>query len=229
VVVEEHNRNYINEAFRILRTNIDFVQQHNKGASISMITSIHSGSGKTFITANIAKSMAIKGSRVLVIDFDMRKATLSNIVSPQKHGVANFLNGEYQNVDQLIIKGELYKNLDVLPVGTIPPNPAELLLRPSLQELFDQLRPQYDYIFLDSPPIDIITDADLIAKVVDYTLFVVRAGLLDKRLLPDIEMAYTSKRFPNMGIILNCSDISLHYGYARYGSYGYNYGKTYGE
>lgn len=229
IVVEEHNRNYINEAFRILRTNIDFVQQHDKGASISMITSIHSGSGKTFITANIAKSMAIKGSKVLIVDFDMRKATISNIVSPQKHGVANFLNGEYQTVDQLIIKGELYKNLDVLPVGTIPPNPAELLLRPTLKELFDQLRPLYDYIFLDSPPIDIITDADLISTIVDYTIFVVRAGLLDKRLLPDIEMAYSSKRFPNMGLVLNCSDIAFHYGYARYGSYGYNYGKTYGS
>lgn len=229
IVVEEHNRNYINEAFRILRTNIDFVQHHSKEAAVSMITSIHSGSGKTFISSNIAKSMAIKGSRVLIVDFDMRKATISNIVSPQKHGVANFLNGEYEKVDKLIIKGELYKNLDVLPVGTIPPNPAELLLRPTLQELFNQLRPQYDYIFLDSPPIDIITDADLIAKVVDYTIFVVRAGLLDKRLLPDIEYAYTSKRFPNMGIVLNCADISLHYGYARYGGYGYSYEKTYGN
>lgn len=229
IVVEEHNRNYINEAFRILRTNIDFVQHHSKEAAVSMITSIHAGSGKTFISSNIAKSMAIKGSRVLIVDFDMRKATISNIVSPQKHGVANFLNGEYEKVDKLIIKGELYKNLDVLPVGTIPPNPAELLLRPTLQELFNQLRPQYDYIFLDSPPIDIITDADLIAKVVDYTIFVVRAGLLDKRLLPDIEYAYASKRFPNMGIVLNCADLSLHYGYARYGGYGYSYEKTYGN
>jgi len=229
IVVEEHNRNYINEAFRILRTNIDFVQDHSKDAAVSMITSIHAGSGKTFISSNIAKSMAIKGSRVLIVDFDMRKATISNIVSPQKHGVANFLNGEYEKVDKLIIKGELYKNLDVLPVGTIPPNPAELLLRPTLQELFNQLRPQYDYIFLDSPPIDIITDADLIAKVVDYTIFVVRAGLLDKRLLPDIEYAYASKRFPNMGIVLNCADLSLHYGYARYGGYGYSYEKTYGN
>lgn len=223
VVVEEHNRNHINEAFRILRTNIDFVQRHTEGATVSMITSIHSGAGKTFISSNIGKSMAIKGSRVLLIDFDMRKATLSKIISPQKLGVANFLNGEVTDPLSIIVKGELNEHLDVIPVGTIPPNPAELLLRPTLKTLIEQLKAHYDYIFLDSPPIDIITDADLISTVADYTIFVVRAGLLDKRLLPDIESAYQNKRFPNMGIILNCSDLALHYGYGRYGGYG-NYG-----
>lgn len=232
VVVEEHNRNHINEAFRILRTNIDFVQRHTEGATVSMITSIHSGAGKTFISSNIGKSMAIKGSRVLLIDFDMRKATLSKIISPQKLGVANYLNGEVTDPLSIIIKGELNEHLDVIPVGTIPPNPAELLLRPTLKSLIEQLKNHYDYIFLDSPPIDIITDADLIAKVADYTIFVVRAGLLDKRLLPDIESAYQSKRFPNMGIILNCSDLALHYGYGRYGGYGHyggysQYGNSY--
>jgi capsular exopolysaccharide synthesis family protein len=235
VVVAEHNRNHINEAFRILRTNIDFVQRKNEGATITMVTSIHSGSGKTFISANIAKSMAIKGSKVLIVDLDMRKATLSKIVSPQKQGVANFLNGEITQVESYIVKGELYHNLDVLTVGTIPPNPAELLLRSTLPELMVQLRNQYDYIFIDSPPIDIITDADLIAKVVDYTIFVVRVGLLDKRALPDIEHSYQTQRFPNMGIVLNCADVALHYGYGKYGRYGsygyhgYHYGKTYGE
>lgn len=220
VVVEEHNRNHINEAFRILRTNIDFVQRHAEGATVSMITSIHSGAGKTFISSNIGKSMAIKGSKVLLIDFDMRKATLSKIISPQKLGVANYLNGEVTNPMDIVVKGELNEHLDVIPVGTIPPNPAELLLRPTLHTLIEKLKAHYDYIFIDSPPIDIITDADLIAKVVDYTIFVVRAGLLDKRLLPDIEAAYQNKRFPNMGIILNCSDLALHYGYGRYGGYG---------
>ena len=223
VVVEEHNRNHINEAFRILRTNIDFVQRHTEGATVSMITSIYSGAGKTFISSNIGKSMAIKGSRVLLIDFDMRKATLSKIISPQKLGVANFLNGEVTDPLSIIVKGELNEHLDVIPVVTIPPNPAELLLRPTLKTLIEQLKAHYDYIFLDSPPIDIITDADLISTVADYTIFVVRAGLLDKRLLPDIESAYQNKRFPNMGIILNCSDLALHYGYGRYGGYG-NYG-----
>lgn len=223
VVVEEHNRNHINEAFRILRTNIDFVQRHTEGATVTMVTSIHSGAGKTFISSNIGKSMAIKGSSVLLIDFDMRKATLSKIISPQKLGVANFLNGEVTDPLSIIVKGELNEHLDVIPVGTIPPNPAELLLRPTLKTLIEQLKAHYDYIFLDSPPIDIITDADLISTVADYTIFVVRAGLLDKRLLPDIESAYQNKRFPNMGIILNCSDLALHYGYGRYGGYG-NYG-----
>ena len=224
IVVEEHNRNHINEAFRILRTNIDFVQRHSEGATVSMITSIHSGAGKTFISSNIGKSMAIKGSRVLLIDFDMRKATLSKIISPQTLGVANYLNGEISDPLSIVVKGELNEHLDVIPVGTIPPNPAELLLRPTLSTLIEQLKPHYDYIFLDSPPIDIITDADLIAKVVDYTIFVVRVGLLDKRLLPDIEKAYQTKRFPSMGIVLNCSDYALHYGYGRYGNYGYGYG-----
>lgn len=227
IVVEEHNRNHINEAFRILRTNIDFVQKHDDGAAVSMITSIHSGAGKTFITANIAKSMAIKGSRVLIIDFDMRKATLSKLTPPQKLGVANFLNGEVLDIFSLILKGDLTTNLHILPVGTIPPNPAELLLRPTLPGLIEQLRPHYDYIFLDSPPIDIITDADLIAKVVDYTIFVARAGLLDKRMLPDVETYYQNKRFPNMGMILNCTDLSLQYGYGGYGGYG-SYGYGYG-
>ena len=229
VVVQEHNRNHINEAFRIFRTNIDFVQRHSEGATVSMITSIHSGAGKTFISSNIGKSMAIKGSKVLLIDFDMRKATLSKIISPQKLGVANYLNGEVSDPLSIVVKGELNEHLDVIPVGTIPPNPAELLLRPTLATLIEKLREHYDYIFLDSPPINIITDADLIARVVDYTIFVVRAGLLDKRLLPDIETAYQNKRFPNMGIILNCSDLALHYGYGLYGGYGgYGSYRSYG-
>lgn len=225
ILIEEKNRNHINEAFRVIRTNIDFMRASTNSCAVMMLTSVHQGSGKTFTTINLAKSMAIRDFRVLAIDMDIRKGTLSKFVDTPKKGLTDYLNRKYDSLDGLIVKGEIHHNLDILPVGTIPPNPAELLLRDRLAEALTQLRGEYDYIFLDSPPIDLVTDTDIIGKHADYTLFVVRAGLMDRRMLPGIEAIYKANRFPNMCVILNGTQ--PQHGYGRYGyGYGYGYGNT---
>lgn len=211
IVVEDGNSNRVNEAFRVLRTQMEFIYPKQSDALVGMITSINSGAGKSYVTINLAKSLALKGFKVLVIDFDFRKTSLSNMVSSPKDGVSNFLKGEVSDPYSLIVKGNLHPNLDLLPVGEIPSNPSELLKIPALQSLIEPLKSEYKYILIDTPTIDSYTDADLIAKVVDFTLFVARMDLLDQRLIPDLELYFQNKRFPDIRLILNCTGQNLPY------------------
>ena len=113
----------------------------------------------------------------------------------------------------------------MLPSGTIPPNPTELLAEPSFKELIEQLRSRYDYIFIDCPPIDIVADTQIIEKLADRTIFVVRAGLLEREMLPELQRNYDEKRFKNMALVLNGTEGGgKRYGYR----YGYKYGYKYG-
>ncbi|MEG2366301.1 MAG: polysaccharide biosynthesis tyrosine autokinase [Alistipes sp.] len=228
IIIEGHSRNMVNEAFRIARTNIDFMRGKVQRGTVIMTTSMNPGSGKTFTTSNLSVAMAIKGSKTIVLDADLRKASLSILVKSPKRGLSNYLNGEVEDIHTVAIKGEFNENLTIIPVGTIPPNPSELLLSARFEALLQQLRGEYDYIFLDCPPVEIVTDSAIIAKQSDMTLFVVRAGLLDRRMLPVIESLYASKQYNNMCMILNGTDHnSGKYGYQKYGygKYGYGYGK----
>ncbi len=211
IVVEDGNSNRVNEAFRVLRTQMEFIYPKQSDALVGMITSINSGAGKSFVTINLAKSLALKGFKVLVIDLDLRKTSLSNMVSSPKEGVSNFLKGEVSDPYSLIVKGKLHPNLDLLPVGEIPSNPSELLKIPALKTLIEALKSEYEYILIDTPTIDSYTDVDLIAKVVDFTLFVARVDLLDQRLIPDLELYFQNKRFPDIKLILNCTEQNLPY------------------
>lgn len=227
VVVEHQNRNIINEAFRSIRTNIDFMCPKTDKGIVIMTTSLNPGSGKTFTSINNALSMVMKGARTIIIDVDLRRASLSSVVDSPKKGISNYLNGSVNNIDDLIIKGALNSSLDFLPVGKIPPNPSELLLGERFSALIETFKDKYDYIFLDCPPITLVTDTSIIAHTADLTIFVVRAGLLDKRALPDIGQAYKSGHLKNMAIILNGIDLSSSkYGYRRYGYYRYGYGEN---
>ena len=124
-----------------------------------------------------------------------------------------------------MVKGKLHKNLDVLPVGTIPPNPTELLSDNRLTELLEQLRAEYDYVFLDCPPTNIVADTSIVAKEADSTLFIIRCGLLDRRMVPELDNIYKSGQFNHMSLILNGVDYdSNRYGYHKYGYYGSYYG-----
>ncbi len=226
IVVKPHNRNAINEAFRVLRTNLEFVMGRNDKHRVIMITSINPGGGKTFIISNIAMSVAIRNKRVLLIDFDMRKASLSKLVDSPKQGVANYLNGEGDSVKDFIVKSPVHECLDILPVGTLPPNPAELLSEDRMPQMIARLREMYDVIFIDTPPVELVADTSIVNKVSDMTLFVVRAELLEKEMLPVIEKFYQEGTLNNMNIILNGTrDAYGRYGYRRYGyRYGYQYG-----
>lgn len=232
IVVSEGNRDVTNEAFRVIRTNIDFINSDRKegGAHVIQVISMNPGSGKTFITSNLATSMALKDSKVLLIDADIRKATLSALVGTPKFGFSDYLSGRKSDINQLIMADELFANLDILPVGIIPPNPSELLLKPRFAELVSYLRTQYDYIFFDCPPTEVVPDAAIISKVCDTAIYVIRAGKFDKRLLPDLKALYESKKYNNMCILLNDVRYSGkgYYGYRKYGYYGYGSGYGYG-
>lgn len=221
IVVEQGNRNIVNEAFRVLRTNISFVSSQQEGSSVIMISSFNAGSGKTFISINLALSLAIRGKRVLVIDGDLRHASTSATIGSPSQGLSNYLVGKLADINSVIIKDKGCTNLDIIPVGTIPPNPTELLESDLFPALIADMRKRYDYILIDCPPIEMMADAQIIEQVVDRTLFVIRAGLLDRSMLPELEKIYLSKKFKNMGVILNATSTdSSRYGY----KYGYGYG-----
>jgi capsular exopolysaccharide synthesis family protein len=222
IVVHEKSMDYMNEAFRVVRTKIDFMQGMSDQVKVMMLTSLNVGSGKTFTATNLALSIALRDKKVIVIDLDMRKASLSKSINSPKTGISNYLGHLVDNPQEIIIQGALHPNLDVIPVGTIPPNPAELLLDKRLNNLLNQLRQQYDYILLDCPPIEVVADASIIETVSDFTLFIIRAGLMDRRMLPDVEQLYEEKTFKNMAVILNGTIFKN--GKYRYHQYGYQYG-----
>lgn len=225
VVVKNGSRNVINEAYRVVRTNLEFMFGKEKGAKVIMLTSANPDSGKTFVTYNLAISLGIKGKKVIVLDLDLRKASLSENVNKPKVGMSDYLAEQVDNIQDIIYKPTDGNPVEVIPVGTLPPNPAELLFSDRLGELIATLRQQYDYVFIDCPPVEIVADASIINKLVDQTLFVVRAGLLDRSMLPVIERYYTEKKFVNMALLLNGTDNgSGRYGY----KYGYKYGYRYG-
>ena len=228
ILVKPHSRDVINEAFRVVRTNVEFMRGKGVGGYVIMTTSMNPGSGKTFITSNLATAFAIKGKKTIALDLDLRKKSLSSLVDNPKLGVADYLNGREDDVASLIVRNVNESGLDILPVGTLPPNPAELLSDERLDALVSKLRSQYDYIFLDCPPVEIVTDADIINRLADLTVFIARAGLLERSMLAEIDRFYTTKKYTNVAVLLNGTDGGSHYGY-KYGyKYGYGYGHSYG-
>ena len=227
VVVEQGNRDGINEAFRVLRTNLEFMMNKDKSQNVSIVTSFNPGSGKSFLCINIAVSFAIKGKKVLVIDGDFRRGSSSEYVGSPHHGLSNYLSHQDDDLLSLIRPMDGNPNLSVLPVGTMPPNPTELLFDARFKEAIETVRPMYDYIFIDCPPIEIVADTQIIETLADRTIFVVRANLLERSMVPELEKIYREHKFKNMTLILNGSTASAghgHYGYR----YGYHYGYHYG-
>lgn len=227
IVVQEGSRDVVNEAFRVLRTNLEFVSSDNGKAQVILMTSFNPGSGKTFLTVNIAATLALKGKRVLVIDGDLRRGSTSVYVGSPHSGLSNYLAGKIQRIEDVVVPASAAVRFDVLPIGTIPPNPTELLSGERLQALLSELRTRYDYVFIDCPPIELVADTHIIEKYADRTIFVVRAGLLERSMLSELENLYTEQKFKNMAVLLNGTEGSgsYHYGY-RYG-YHYGYGSGY--
>lgn len=221
IVVNEGNRNIINEAFRVLRSNMDFMASKDNNQHVFVLTSFNPGSGKSFLAINIAISFAIKKKKILVIDGDLRHRTVSSYVDSPNKGLSDYLNNQIEDWKEIIVSYKGYTNLHILPIGTVPPNPTELLEDSKLAMLIEALRPEYDYIFIDCPPVDIVADAQIIEKWADRTIFVVRSGLLDRSMLSELENMYTGKRFKNLSMILNGTESTG-------GRYGYRYGYHYG-
>lgn len=220
VVVAEGNRDLVNEAFRVLRTNINFITADSLPC-VAMLTSFNAGSGKTFIAVNVGISLALKGKKVLLIDGDLRRGSLSRLVDSPKQGITQYLNGTSRDIDSLIIHNVFNESLAILPVGKFPPNPTELLETSRFSNMIDYLRTEYDYILIDCPPVQMMADAQIIDKVCDRTFFVVRVALFERSMLSELDRCYKEKKFRNMSVIINGSDTASRYGDAyRYG-YGY--------
>lgn len=224
--VAPQSTNVINEAFRVVRANFEFVaNKYGKGV-VTMVTSANVASGKTYVSSNLAGSLAIKNKRVCIVDLDLRKGTSSRIVHNPKVGITNYIVGQC-GIEDIKHEVQKYPGLTIIPVGTIPPNPTELLYDEKIKELIDKLREEYDYIFLDCPPVEIVADASIIKNYADVTIFVLRAHLFERGLLSDIDKFYEEQRYPNMTILLNGTDeVYKSYSYRRYGYYGsYGYGR----
>lgn len=219
VLVKPGARSVINEAFRVFRTNLEFMERNVEHPVISL-TSFNPGSGKTFISMNSAAAFAVKGKKVLVIDCDIRRSSLSEYVGLPKTGLTNYLSEEINNVDDVIIPVHGFKSLWMLPVGTIAPNPSELLSSSRFTQMIADLRAQYDLIVIDCPPVDLVADTQIINECVDRTIFVVRAGVLERKDVINLQKAYDSKRLKNLCYVFNGVERAASY-YGHYGAYGH--------
>lgn len=220
-IVEERGRDFMSEAFRIIRTNIGFMAK-GKEQQVITFTSFNVGAGKTFTAVNLAASFSYLDKKVLLLDLDLRKGTLSQIIdAPKGPGATNFLADPGVIIDQVIYKGLIAGSIDVVPIGVIAPNPVELLLSSRLDELIAGLKKRYDYIIIDNVPLNLVADASIIDRISELTIFVIRAGKMDRRQLPEIQALYEQNKLSNMAMLLN--DVRLGergYGYG----YGYGYG-----
>ena len=220
----------VTESFRMLRTNLSFMKEDGHPVQVLMTTSMNEGAGKTFVGSNLAAMLAFAGKRVLLVDLDIRKASLTRLFGGKRQkGVTHYLIGQVEQADELIHPVNGCPGMDIIYSGAIPPNPAELLLSDKLDELIGAVKDRYDLVLLDGVPTGVVADAAIVARLTDLTLFVARAGVLDRRQLPDIEQIYQSGKLKKMAVVLNSvKEEQLgygHYGYAGYG-YGYGYGNN---
>ena len=190
------------EPFLKLRTNIDFLLSTFQGTPVCLMTSFNPGSGKSFIAANLAASYVLKGKKVLLVDLDIRRGTLSKLINSPRRGAVTYLKGEDVDIRSLVCHDKRV-NLDIIPTGTIQPNPTELLESDNLDRMFVELRKMYDLIIVDCAPINLVSDTSIIARIATHTLFVVRIGLLDRRMIDVLQHIYDNREFANLNVIIN--------------------------
>ena len=222
VVVRENGRDAVSEAFRILRSNMSFMNVNSRPQQVIMVTSTNPHAGKTFVSTNLAMTLALTGKRVILIDLDLRRRTFTKQMGRAGNtvGITNYLSGN-STAEEIVHKSSLNNNLDIIYSGPQPPNPGEMLLSEQLDKLMEQLRARYDYVIIDSVPAMAVADAMITDRLSDLCIYVIREGLLDRRQLPDIERLYREKKLRNMCTVLNGTRISRH-------NYGYGYGYGYG-
>ena len=241
IVVHENKNNQMEEIFRSMRTNLQFMLK--EGQKVVLFTSSTSGEGKTFNAANLSVSFGLLGKRVILIGLDIRRPRLAELfgINDHKHGITNLLvkdNPTIEDIQEQILPSGVNKNLDLLMAGPIPPNPAELIARNSLDIIINLLKERYDYIMIDTAPVGLVTDTLQIARVADASIYMCRADYTPKSSFNLINALANEKKFPNMAIVLNGIDMSkrkysYYYGYGGYGKYGRygraSYGTSYGQ
>lgn len=224
IVVTANSNSNIAEAFRLLRTNMEFITSSlPKGCRTVFITSTIGKEGKSLIALNLAASFAITGKKTLLIGADLRAPKILEYLDlSERNGLTSYIKNHDLKIDDIIFKMHGLDNFDILSSGPIPPNPAELLIHARVNELFDLLKSSYEWIIVDTAPVGLVADTLLMSANADCTIFVTRANYLDKRLLRIAETLNREKRLPKMGILINGLDAKKGYGYGyRYGGYGY--------
>ena len=243
IVVHENQNNQMEEVFRSLRTNLQFIMAENE--KVVLFTSSTSGEGKTFTAANLAVSFALLDKKVVLVGLDIRKPRLAELfeINDHQHGITNLLtqpDPTAADVKKQILKSGISNNLDILMAGPIPPNPAELVARKSLDQVIDILKETYDYVLIDSAPVGLVTDTLQIGRVANATVLLCRADYTPKEAFGYINDLAKEKKLPNMCVVINGIDMSkkkygYYYGYGRYGKYGRyghksgTYGSSYGN
>ena len=232
IAVFENQNNLMSETFRNVRTNLQFMLENGK--NVILVTSTVSGEGKSFISANLAISLSLLGKKVVIVGLDIRKPGLNKVFNlPKKeYGITQFLTNSTVNLMDLVHHSDINKNLYILPGGTVPPNPTELLARDGLEKAVEILRKNFDYVILDTAPVGMVTDTLLIGRVADLSVYVYRADYTRKTEFTLINELAENNKLPNLCIVINGLDLQkkkygYYYGYGKYGKY-YGYGKHYG-
>ena len=219
-----------------MRTNLQFIlgKKENK---VILITSTISGEGKTFISCNLGVSLALLGKRVVIVGLDIRKPKLAEYFGfEQKHlkGITSFLADDSTDLHSLLLTTQASPNLWLLPSGSIPPNPAELLARPSLDKAIAQLAREFDYVILDTAPVGMVTDTLIVARVANASMYVCRADYSYKSDFELINELKKENKLPEMALVINGIDMKkkkygYYYGYGKKYGYGKRYGYGYGN
>lgn len=217
VVVAEGKRDIPNEAFRVVRSNIDFMLPKDR-STVLALTSFNPGSGKSFVAFNLGASFCLKGRKVLIIDGDLRHGSISGYVDSPRKGLTSYLTGSTDDWHSLVKSAREFPEMDVMPIGHKPPNPAELLENGRLATLLEEARKEYDVVLVDCPPVNIVVDTQIENQYVDRTLFVVRAGLLEKSALKDISKIVSEDKLKNVTLLLN-GTLTEFSSYHTYGNY----------
>ena len=235
IAVFENQNNLMSETFRNIRTNLQFMLENDK--KVILVTSTVSGEGKSFISANLAISLSLLGKKVVIVGLDIRKPGLNKVFNiPRKEiGITQYLANPEKNLMDLVQLSDISKNLYILPGGTVPPNPTELLARDGLDKAVETLKKNFDYVILDTAPVGMVTDTLLIGRVADLSVYVCRADYTHKNEYTLINELAENNKLPSLCTVINGLDLKkrkygYYYGYGKYGKYGkyYGYGKRYG-
>ena len=224
IVVRENKNDLMEETFRAIRTNLLFLLE--KGQKVILVTSSIPKEGKSFVAANLAVSLAFLGKKTLIVGMDIRKPGLNKTFgfSTRSYGITNYLrNPDEVNLSEMIMESDISPNLHILPGGSVPPNPTELVSRAIFSETIELLKEKYDYIILDTAPIGLVTDTSIIAHVADVGLVICRADYTPKAAYKNINNLQQDQIFTKLATIVNDIDLNL-----RKNSYSYNFGRKYG-
>ena len=223
LAVKEASNDTFNEMIRLLRANLLFVIDGKEQKVINMLSSI-SGEGKSFVLLNLAMSLAILDKKVLIVELDIRRPRLAKELNlNNKHGITLFLSGHLEK-SELVNPSGVHPNLSIITSGAIPPNPNELLAKPLLDKLINDMRSEYDYILIDTPPVGLVSDSFLLNRLTDVNLYVARVGYTPKKMIENADQYFRENRLKKMYFVLNYVDLNgAEYRYGLGKKYGYGY------